>query len=90
MTIAKFLNAIGPDNVSGDAIKAQIDSFTGPMMMTAGPMTCGEVSPIFPTLCGAEMGIEQYVDGEWMSIADALNGKPINPTEVLGARPTTR
>ena len=48
-------------------------------MMTAGTMTCGEVSPIFPSLCGAEMGIQQYVDGKWVSVADALNGKPINP-----------
>ena len=34
MTIAKFLNAVGADSVSGDAIQSQVDSFTGPMMMT--------------------------------------------------------
>jgi hypothetical protein len=55
------------------------------MMMTAGPMTCGEVSPIFPTLCGSEMGIEQYAEGEWTSIATALDGKAINPTEALAS-----
>ena len=87
LTLAKFLNAIGPDSVTGDAIKAQVDAFTGPMMMTAGPMTCGEVSPIFPSLCGAEMGIQQYVGGEWVSVADALNGKPINPGAALEPRP---
>ncbi len=85
LTLAKFLNAIGPDSVTGDAIKAQVDAFSGPMMMTAGAMTCGEVSPIFPSLCGAEMGIQQYVGGEWVSVADALNGKPINPGAALSA-----
>jgi branched-chain amino acid transport system substrate-binding protein len=85
LTIAKFLNAIGPDAVTGDAIKAQMSDFTGPMMMTAGTMTCGKVSPIFPSLCGAEMGIQQYVNGGWVSVADALNGKPINPGAVLAA-----
>ena len=85
LTLAKFLNAIGPDNVTSDAIKAQMSAFTGPMMMTAGTMTCGKVSPIFPALCGAEMGIQQYVNGTWESVADALNGKPINPAAALGA-----
>jgi hypothetical protein len=83
MTIAKFLNAIGPDKITGDLVKAQIQSFTGPMMMTAGPMGCGKVSPVFQSLCGAEMGIEQYLNGKWVPIADALNGKAINPGEVL-------
>jgi branched-chain amino acid transport system substrate-binding protein len=84
MTLAKFFNAIGADSITADTVKAEIASFTGPMMMTAGPMACGNVSPIFPSLCGAEMGIQQYVDGRWVSVADALNGKPINPGQVLG------
>jgi branched-chain amino acid transport system substrate-binding protein len=83
MTIAKFLNAIGPDKITADLIKAQVQSFAGPMMMTAGPMACGKVSPVFQSLCGAEMGIEQYLNGKWVPIADALNGKAINPGEVL-------
>jgi branched-chain amino acid transport system substrate-binding protein len=83
MTLAKFFNAIGPDRISGEAIKAQIGSFSGPMMMTAGPMACGKVSPVFASLCGAEMGIEQYRAGRWQPVADALNGQAINPTQVL-------
>jgi branched-chain amino acid transport system substrate-binding protein len=85
LTIAKFLNEIGADHITADAIKAQIASFTGPMTMTAGPMACGKVSPVFPALCGAEMGIQQYVGGKWVSVNDALNGQPINPGQVLGA-----
>lgn len=83
LTLAKFFNAIGPDSITADAVKAQIQAFQGPMMMVAGPMTCGKVSPMFPTLCGSEVGVEQYVDGKWVSVADALNGKPIIPTQVL-------
>jgi branched-chain amino acid transport system substrate-binding protein len=83
MTLAKFFNTIGPDKITGDAVKTQIGSFIGPMMMTAGPMGCGKVSPIFASLCGAEMGIEQYRDGKWIPVADALNGQAINPTQVL-------
>jgi branched-chain amino acid transport system substrate-binding protein len=83
MTLAKFLNTIGSDAITGDAINTQIQAFTGPMMMAAGPMACGKVSPVFVALCGTEMGIEQYRDGSWKPIADALNGKAINPGRVL-------
>jgi branched-chain amino acid transport system substrate-binding protein len=83
MTLAKFFNTMGPDKITGEAVNAQINSFTGPMMITAGSMACGKVSPIFASLCGAEMGIEQYRDGKWLPVADALNGQAINPTQVL-------
>src|SRR5205814_3056196 len=83
LTLAKFFNAIGADKINADTVKAQIDAFTGPMMMVSGPMTCGKVSPLFPTLCGAEVGIDQYLDGKWVSVADALNGKPLNPSKIL-------
>lgn len=85
LTIAKFLNTIGPDAITPDAIRAQIDAFEGPMMMVAGPMACGEVSPILVALCGAEMGVEQYVDGEWVPVAMANVGRSINPGRVLAA-----
>jgi hypothetical protein len=38
--------------------------------------------PIFISVCGSQMGIQQYKDGEWLSIADALNGKPIDASKV--------
>ena len=43
MTLAKFFNAIGPDHITPDAVKQQISSFGGPMMMIAGPIACGKV-----------------------------------------------
>ena len=54
------------------------------MMMTAGPMACGEVSPIFPP-CVVRRWASSSTPGAWMSVDDALNGQPINPGQVLGA-----
>ena len=42
-------------------------------------MACGK-NPLFPSLCGTQMSIQQYKDGEWISIADGFNGKPIDPS----------
>ncbi len=49
------------------------------MWGVVGPMACGK-NPIFPSLCGIQMGIQQYKDQKWVSIADGFNGKPIDPT----------
>ena len=86
MTLAKFFNSLGADAVTPDAVKGQLEGFSGPMMITAGPMACGKVSPVFAALCGSEMGVEQYASGKWQPIADALNGKAINPTAVLSGQ----
>ena len=48
------------------------------MMLQVGPLKCGIGT--FPAACGHQMGIRQYEDGEWVSIADGLNGKPIDVT----------
>ena len=48
------------------------------MMLQVGPIKCGIGT--FPAVCGHQMGIRQYVDGAWVSIADGLNGKPIDVT----------
>ena len=50
-------------------------SFEGPMMIQVGPIECGV--PPFVSACGHQMGIQQYVDGEWTSVRDGLNGDPI-------------
>jgi branched-chain amino acid transport system substrate-binding protein len=79
LTIVKFLNAIGADKVTADAINAQIAAFRGPMMLVAGPMNCG-ANPVFPSLCGTQMGVEQYKNLRWIPVADALNNAAIDPT----------
>jgi branched-chain amino acid transport system substrate-binding protein len=76
LTSVKLLNQIGADNVTADAVRQAAATFTGPMMLVAGPMQCG-FDPVFKSLCGTQMGVQQYADGEWASIANALNGKAI-------------
>ncbi len=77
MTAVKFYNELGPD-ASTTALLSTIKSFKGPMMIVAGPMDCG-FSTLFTSLCGTEMGIMQYKNGKWLTIASGLNGKPIDP-----------
>jgi ABC-type branched-subunit amino acid transport system substrate-binding protein len=79
LTLVKFMNAIGPDNITPDAMRQTGKSFTGPMWGVVGPMACGK-NQLFVSLCGIQMGIQQYKDGQWVSVADGLNGKPIDPT----------
>jgi hypothetical protein len=52
------------------------------MLQQAGPLSCGNQVitgiPIFVSLCASQMGIHQYKDGTWLSIADALKGNAID------------
>jgi branched-chain amino acid transport system substrate-binding protein len=80
LTIVKFMNAIGADKITPDAIAAQIAAFHGPMMLVAGPMNCG-ANPVFPSLCGTQMGIEQYKNLRWIPVADGNNNMPIDPSK---------
>lgn len=85
MTFAKFVNA-SKGAVDFATLNAAIRGFKGPMMLQVGPLDCGKQVilglPIFVTVCGAQMGIQQFKDGKWTSIADGLNGKPIDATKV--------
>jgi len=78
LTATKFINTIGADNLSYETLNDAIRGFTGPMMLQVGPIECG--LPPFVASCGHQMGIEQYLDGEWHSIHDALNDDPIDVT----------
>ncbi|MEI7617623.1 MAG: ABC transporter substrate-binding protein [Actinomycetota bacterium] len=84
MTFAKFVNAAkGATDFA--TIDGAIRSFTGPMMLQVGPLNCGKqviLGVPFPSVCGAQMGIQQFKGGKWISIADGLNGKPIDATAV--------
>ena len=65
-----------------DTLNTAIRGFTGPMMIQVGPIDCGKTPilglDIFVAVCANEMGIQQYTGGKWVSIADGLNGKPID------------
>jgi branched-chain amino acid transport system substrate-binding protein len=76
LTMVQLMNGIGADNITPDAIRQAAQDFHGPMMLVAGPMDCG-FSPIYASLCGHQMGVQQYSDGSWSSIANALNDQAI-------------
>jgi branched-chain amino acid transport system substrate-binding protein len=85
MTLAKFLNESSGDT-SFATLDGQMRGFTGPMMIQVGPLDCGNQVilglPIFVTVCASQMGVQQFLDGEWISIADGLNGEPIDVTAI--------
>ena len=79
LTAVQLYNKIGPDSVTVSNLSLLMKNFKGPMMIVVGPMTCGQFpNPLFVTLCGTQMGIQQYVYPNWISVKDGLNGMPID------------
>ena len=58
------------------ALDGKIRGFKGPMMLQVGPLKCNV--PPYVSVCGVQMGIQQYKNNKWTSIADGHNGKPID------------
>jgi branched-chain amino acid transport system substrate-binding protein len=84
LTVVKLINGIGADRLTPEAMLAAIKGFKGPMMLQVGPLDCGNVTVVgvaFPAVCASQMGVRQYKDGQWISIADGLNGKPIDSSQ---------
>ena len=84
MTIAKFANELGGD-VDIPSMTEKVFGFEGPAMIQAGTLSCGTTALFgitFPAVCGNEMGVQQYIDGEWVSAGDALDGNPIDVTKI--------
>ncbi len=84
LTVVKLVNGIGADHLTPDAMLSAIKGFKGPMMLQVGPLDCGNIKVVgvaFPSVCASEMGVRKYEDGNWISIADALNGKPIDSSK---------
>src|SRR3954449_2140046 len=79
MTATQLLNKIGAENVTPDSLRTAIKGFKGPQMLWVGPMACGS-NPVFTSLCGSQMGFEQFKAGKWLPVADGLNDQPIDPT----------
>ena len=78
MTVAKFYNELGAEATSTQ-LADTVKNFAGPQWGIPGtPVACGKVSATFPSVCVAQMGIEQFKSGKWVPIADAYNNKLIN------------
>ena len=50
MTLAKWLNAVGPDKITTDAILAQMKAFKGPLILGSPVLQCGKY-PKAPGVC---------------------------------------
>ena len=50
MTLAKWLNGVGPDNLSTDAIVAEMKAFKGPLILGSPVLQCGKY-PEAPGVC---------------------------------------
>jgi hypothetical protein len=64
LTITKFANAIGFDNLSPEAFTKQIKEFTGPAWMVPGDIKCG-ANTVQIGLCGNAASLYEYKDGKW-------------------------
>lgn len=79
LTMVKFMNEGATD---AEAIRTAAKGFTGPMWAGVGDFKCGG-NPVFPSLCGFSIGIQQQQGTEYVSIMDGYNGKPLNPIAEL-------
>ena len=50
MTLAKWINAVGPDNLTTDAIVAEMKAFNGPLILGSPVLQCGKY-PKAPGVC---------------------------------------
>ena len=69
LTIVKFANAIGADNLTPQAFQKQILAFHGPMFMVPGPIACGQ-NKTYVGICGDETPGSTYSAGAWHATAN--------------------
>jgi branched-chain amino acid transport system substrate-binding protein len=70
MTAAKFLNAVGPDNITTDAVVGQMGEFTGPLILGSPVLDCGKY-PEAPGVCNDYTQFYKYNGaGEWEQAGD--------------------
>ena len=71
MTLAKWLNAIGPDNISTEAILEQMAAFEGPLILGSPVVECGKY-PEAPGNCGDHTQFYRYTGGAFEQASDFL------------------
>jgi branched-chain amino acid transport system substrate-binding protein len=59
LTIAKFMNAAGPDNITPDTMMEQVQAFEGPLIMGAPSVDCG-YDPDEPASCNNQTKFYTY------------------------------
>jgi branched-chain amino acid transport system substrate-binding protein len=79
LTAVKLYNANGGPTATSAKLATAAQKFKGPQWGISGPMTCGKINGLFPSLCGKYIGIAQFLSGSWKPIQDAYNNKLIDP-----------
>jgi branched-chain amino acid transport system substrate-binding protein len=76
MTLAKFLNAVGPDSITSDAIVEQMKAFEGPLILGSPVLQCGKY-PDAPGVCNDYTQFYKYngADAGW-ELAGGFVGPP--------------
>lgn len=82
LTLTRFINQLGADSLDFESLDSAIRNFAGPMMMQAGPLNCDGLTagegPQLVAVCASQVGVQQFIDGQWRSVTDGLNGKAID------------
>jgi len=87
-TIVQFMNQIGYDNLSPDAIIEKANTFKGPQLLGGPIIQCGKY-PSAPASCGDGNYFFKYEgDGKWSRVTGWLQPPP-KLQEDLGATPTS-
>jgi branched-chain amino acid transport system substrate-binding protein len=74
---AALLHKMGNESVAPASFQTTIEAYHGPVWAGAGNLECGTV-PVFSSLCATYIGVEQFSNGKWVSIADGYNNKAVN------------
>jgi branched-chain amino acid transport system substrate-binding protein len=70
MTLAKWLNEIGPDNISTDTIVSAMKAFKGPLILGSPVLQCGKYKEA-PGVCNDFTQFYKYDgDGAWKQAGD--------------------
>ena len=75
MTLAKWLNAIGPDGISTDSIVSQMKAFKGPLILGSPVLQCGKY-PKAPGVCNDFTQFYKYDGGGVWKHAGDFVGPP--------------
>jgi branched-chain amino acid transport system substrate-binding protein len=75
MTLAKFMNAVGPDNLTPDAIVDEMKAFEGPLILGSPVLQCGKY-PEAPGVCNDYTQFYQYSEADGWTLAGGFVGPP--------------
>jgi branched-chain amino acid transport system substrate-binding protein len=72
LTIARFMNATGPEDITSDSMSEQVQGFEGPLIMGAPSVECG-YDPDAPAACNNQTKFYAYNGaGEFEAVTDWL------------------